>query len=122
MTTAMRWRRPAGVVRSLPGVKHIVAVASGKGGVGKSTVAANLALALHANGPTVGLLDADIYGPSQPRMIGIRGSPTSNDGKILSRWQPWHQGDVDGLPRRRRAAGDLARADGESALSSCCAT
>ena len=66
-----------------PGVKAIVAVASGKGGVGKSTVAANLALALHANGLTVGVLDADIYGPSMPRMLGIAGRPTSPDGKTL---------------------------------------
>jgi len=66
-----------------PGVRHIVAVASGKGGVGKSTTAVNLALALAAGGHKVGLLDADIYGPSQPRMMGISGRPTSPDGKIL---------------------------------------
>src|SRR5438270_8484481 len=57
---------------NLPGVKQVVAVASGKGGVGKSTVAANLALALHMNGRRVGLLDADIYGPSVPTMMGIK--------------------------------------------------
>lgn len=56
---------------SLPGVRHVVAVASGKGGVGKSTVAANLALALHASGQRVGLMDADIYGPSVPIMFGL---------------------------------------------------
>ncbi len=66
-----------------PGVRAIVAVASGKGGVGKSTVAANLALAMKANGLAVGVLDADIYGPSMPRMLGISGRPTSADGKIL---------------------------------------
>jgi ATP-binding protein involved in chromosome partitioning len=66
-----------------PGVRAIVAVASGKGGVGKSTVAANLALASKANGLRVGVLDADIYGPSMPRMLGISGRPTSGDGKIL---------------------------------------
>jgi ATP-binding protein involved in chromosome partitioning len=73
----------AGKAALAPGVRAIVAVASGKGGVGKSTVAANLALALKANGRTVGVLDADIYGPSMPRMLGISGRPTFADGKIL---------------------------------------
>jgi ATP-binding protein involved in chromosome partitioning len=67
----------------VPGIGAIVAVASGKGGVGKSTVAANLALGLRANGLGVGVLDADIYGPSMPRMLGISGRPRSRDGKIL---------------------------------------
>jgi ATP-binding protein involved in chromosome partitioning len=66
-----------------PGVRAIVAVASGKGGVGKSTVAANLALGLKANGLRVGVLDADIYGPSMPRMLGITGRPQMADAKIL---------------------------------------
>ena len=70
-------------VQLLPGVKNIVAVASGKGGVGKSTTAANLALALAAEGARVGLLDADIYGPSQPMMMGISGRPESLDGKTM---------------------------------------
>ncbi|GAB4282837.1 MAG: Mrp/NBP35 family ATP-binding protein [Roseovarius sp.] len=65
------------------GVDHIIAVASGKGGVGKSTVAANLACALAAEGRRVGLLDADVYGPSQPRMLGITGRPASPDGKTI---------------------------------------
>jgi ATP-binding protein involved in chromosome partitioning len=73
----------AGKSALAPGVRAIVAVASGKGGVGKSTVAANLALAMKANGLSVGVLDADIYGPSMPRMLGISGRPTSADGKIL---------------------------------------
>ena len=65
------------------GVKHIVAVASGKGGVGKSTVSANLAIALAMRGLKVGLLDADVYGPSQPRMLGVSGRPSSPDGQTI---------------------------------------
>jgi ATP-binding protein involved in chromosome partitioning len=69
--------------RGVPGIASIIAVASGKGGVGKSTTAVNIALGLKANGLKVGVLDADIYGPSMPRLLKIRGKPQTVDGKVL---------------------------------------
>ncbi len=69
--------------QKVPGVDRIIAIASGKGGVGKSTLSANIACALAAEGRRVGLLDADVYGPSQPRMLGVSGRPASPDGKTI---------------------------------------
>jgi len=83
ITSRIQVHKVQGTLAPLPNVKNIIVVASGKGGVGKSTVSANLALALQAEGAKVGVLDADIYGPSQPRMLGVSGKPQSPDGKTI---------------------------------------
>jgi ATP-binding protein involved in chromosome partitioning len=86
LTTTSRMRQPRDPTadrRALPGVAHVIAVGSGKGGVGKSTVAANLAIALALAGAKVGLLDGDIYGPNLPRMLGEHRQPEQREGKIV---------------------------------------
>lgn len=92
-------------VKLVDGVKNIIAVASGKGGVGKSTTAVNLALALAAEGARVGILDADIYGPSQPMMLGISGQPKSRDGQSM---EPMTNYDIQSMSIGYMIAGDDA--------------
>ncbi len=79
----------AAKAQAVPGVKHIIAVASGKGGVGKSTIAVNIALGLQAIGLKVGIIDADIYGPSQPRLLGVSGKPRVAHGKVIVPLEGW---------------------------------
>ena len=83
MTSRVRGRAEVPGKAAIPGVAHVVAVASGKGGVGKSTLAVNLAVALAQDGARVGLIDADVYGPNVPVMLGVREQPYQKDGKIL---------------------------------------
>jgi ATP-binding protein involved in chromosome partitioning len=86
LNTISRMRKPKDPTadrKALPGVAQVIAIGAGKGGVGKSTVAANLAVALAATGAKVGLLDGDIYGPNLPRMLGVNRQPSQREGKIL---------------------------------------
>jgi len=87
ITSRVHVHKVQGTLGPLPNVKNIIVVASGKGGVGKSTVSANLALALQAEGAKIGVMDADIYGPSQPTMLGVHGKPASPDGKSITPMQ-----------------------------------
>ena len=105
-------------LKPLDRVKNVIAVASGKGGVGKSTTAANLALAWAAQGARVGLLDADIYGPSQPLMMGLAGrKPETPDGKHINPLaRPRRRGDVHRVHDRRRATHGLARTHGDAGV------
>ena len=117
MTANVRANTGRGIPQqqALPGVKNIVAVASGKGGVGKSTVSANIACALAQMGAKVGLLDADIYGPSIPIIMGIEDAqPTGGreEGKTDPGGTLRSQGHLHGLPPAVRVRRDLARADG----------
>ena len=87
----------------IPGVKYLVAVASGKGGVGKTTVAVNLSLALAKLGYKVGLLDADVYGPNVPIMLGSTGEPMATpQQRIIPRRIAGRQNDLDGIAQSRR--------------------
>lgn len=107
-----------------PGVKNIVLVGAGKGGVGKSTVAVNIAVALARLGAQVGILDADVYGPSVPILTGITGKPVSSDGQRLeSLHRPRHQGHVHRIPGGAGPGPGLAGPDGDrradTALAGC---
>ncbi|MBA3814109.1 MAG: Mrp/NBP35 family ATP-binding protein [Alphaproteobacteria bacterium] len=84
LTAQRKAPAPRSLKKEVPGIKHIVVLASGKGGVGKSTTAVNLACALHKMGLSVGILDCDVYGPSLPRLLGVNEKPTSDDGKIIN--------------------------------------
>ena len=95
----------------IPGIKNVIAVGSGKGGVGKSTMAAAIAFGLRSYGAKVGLMDADVYGPSIPHLVGASGRPMARGERIQPIEAEWPQADVDGLLARARQRGHHARAD-----------
>jgi ATP-binding protein involved in chromosome partitioning len=111
-------RARVNVSKAIASIKNIIAVASGKGGVGKSTTATNLELALSAEGANVGMLDADIYGPSRPRMLGIEGRPDSKDGQTREPLISYHIQTMSIGFLVDEETDDLARADGHSAAPS----
>ena len=100
-----------GTRQSVPGVKNVIAVGAGKGGVGKTTVAVNLALALAKCGSKVGIIDADIYGPNVPIMLGMKGAADDRRQEDRAGREVRPAGHLDGLPHGRRRADHLARAD-----------